>query len=168
MKINFLNKDISFTKSMKEETTKKLQPLEKYFTTKGDSALSVSLAKNGKFKRLKIVLPTEFGTIKSETTSKSYYEALDRAVDILERQARKSKEKIVSKPKGQNIQLEDVPEKFVVKEKIVILDPLTQEDAIEQMLELGHSFFVYTDKDLDSTCIVYQRHDGDYGLLICK
>ena len=33
---------------MKEETAKKLQPLEKYFTTKGDSALSVSLAKNGK------------------------------------------------------------------------------------------------------------------------
>ena len=43
--------------------------------------------------------------------------------------------------------------------------PMAVEDAIAQMQLLGHSFFVFKNLDTDSVCVVYVRHDGNYGLL---
>ncbi|MBO4929234.1 MAG: sigma 54 modulation/S30EA ribosomal C-terminal domain-containing protein, partial [Clostridia bacterium] len=52
--------------------------------------------------------------------------------------------------------------------KSVVSKPMTIEDAILQMNLLGHSFFfVNTERD-GKPCVVYQRSDGGYGLLVAE
>ena len=47
--------------------------------------------------------------------------------------------------------------------------PMTIEDAILQMNLLGHSFFFFVNTERDGKpCVVYQRSDGGYGLLVAE
>jgi putative sigma-54 modulation protein len=43
--------------------------------------------------------------------------------------------------------------------------PMFEEDAITQMVELGHAFFVFLNAENDHICVVYARRDGTYGLI---
>jgi putative sigma-54 modulation protein len=40
-----------------------------------------------------------------------------------------------------------------------------EEDAIAQMDELGHAFFVFLNAETDRVGIVYRRRDGNYGVI---
>ena len=39
------------------------------------------------------------------------------------------------------------------------------DDAIEQMEELGHNFFLFLDANVDEMKLLYRRNDGKYGLI---
>jgi putative sigma-54 modulation protein len=43
--------------------------------------------------------------------------------------------------------------------------PMFTEDAIAQMEELGHAFFIFLDAETDAVAVVYRRKDGNYGLI---
>ena len=53
----------------------------------------------------------------------------------------------------------------VVRVKEIEFAPMTEEEALIQIDLLGHDFFVYTDRDTDSVCVLYRRSEGGYGLL---
>lgn len=53
----------------------------------------------------------------------------------------------------------------VVKTKRFDLAPMFEEDAIDQMDELGHAFFVFLNAETGRVGIVYRRRDGAYGLI---
>ena len=63
---------------------------------------------------------------------------------------------------------EDVEEEaeFNIRTKTFSIKPMSVEDAILQMNLLGHQFFVFEDASSGDTCVVYVRHDGDYGLIV--
>ena len=42
---------------------------------------------------------------------------------------------------------------------------MTLEEAIAQMEQLGHSFFLFFDADASEVRLLYQRNDGNYGLI---
>ena len=42
---------------------------------------------------------------------------------------------------------------------------MNYEEAILQMVMLGHNFFVYFDMDTESTNVVYKRKGDAYGLI---
>ena len=42
---------------------------------------------------------------------------------------------------------------------------MSVEDAIDQMEMLGHTFFVFVNSETDDVCVLYQRKDGNLGLL---
>ena len=43
--------------------------------------------------------------------------------------------------------------------------PMFEEDAIAQMEELGHAFFVFLSAETEEIAVVYRRSDGNYGLI---
>ncbi len=53
----------------------------------------------------------------------------------------------------------------VVRVKDLVLDPMTEEEALIQIDLLGHDFFAYIDRDTSAFCILYRRTNGGYGLL---
>jgi len=53
----------------------------------------------------------------------------------------------------------------IVRRKQFQVDPMSTEEAIDQMELLGHDFFVFFSSDEDQVNIVYKRHDDNYGLL---
>ena len=174
MRIRFLDSDVSFTESMERETAKKLSVLEKYFVIKDDTLASVTIKKYGKFKKIRVVIPTEFKTFKCEVMSDSYYEALDRAVDILERQVRHVKEKVQKKSDRNSLSEavigfdKVIADNYVVKEKLIFPEKISRDNAISAMNELGHDFFIFVDEDTDAPSVLYHRKDGDYGVLVIR
>jgi hypothetical protein len=40
-----------------------------------------------------------------------------------------------------------------------------EEDAVAEMEELGHQFFVFVNAETERVAILYRRQDGDYGLI---
>jgi putative sigma-54 modulation protein len=53
----------------------------------------------------------------------------------------------------------------VVKIKRFDMQPMFEEDAIAQMEELGHAFFVFLSAETDAVAVLYRRRDGSYGVI---
>jgi len=53
----------------------------------------------------------------------------------------------------------------VVKTKRFSMKPMTPDEAILQMEMLGHQFFFFTNAHTGLSSVVYQRDDGDIGLI---
>ncbi|MBI2709185.1 MAG: ribosome-associated translation inhibitor RaiA [Actinobacteria bacterium] len=53
----------------------------------------------------------------------------------------------------------------IVKSKQFASMPMTAEDAVTRMDLLGHGFFFFTNLDTGRAAVVYQRDDGDVGLI---
>lgn len=94
MKFTFTGKNIEFTESMKNITLKKIEGLCKYSRPLESSSVRV-LARvypNEKEKVEITIVPDAGKTVyRAEVTSDDYYEAVDRSVDILKGQIRKTK-----------------------------------------------------------------------------
>ena len=61
---------------------------------------------------------------------------------------------------------EILPSSGIKRTKHVMLNMMTDDEAIVQMEMLGHTFFIYLGED-GETKVVYQRKNG-YGLLVCE
>lgn len=53
----------------------------------------------------------------------------------------------------------------IVKTKAFAIKPMTPEEAVLQMDLLGHDFFFFTNAETERAAVVYQRDDGDVGLI---
>ncbi|MBI3959666.1 MAG: ribosome-associated translation inhibitor RaiA [Chloroflexi bacterium] len=53
----------------------------------------------------------------------------------------------------------------IVRTKRFLVQPMNQEEAIEQMELLAHDFFVFYSVDAKAMNVLYRRKDGNYGLL---
>ncbi len=53
----------------------------------------------------------------------------------------------------------------IVRSKHFSLMPMSDQEAIDQMLLLGHDFYVFFNVDAGAVNVVYKRRDGNFGLL---
>jgi putative sigma-54 modulation protein len=56
-------------------------------------------------------------------------------------------------------------ERKIVRTKRFLVSPMTEDEAIEQMELLGHSFFIFYNVNVERINVLYQRGDNNYGLL---
>jgi putative sigma-54 modulation protein len=118
-----------------------------------------------------VTVYTKGPVIRAKEASSDLYAAIDLVSEKLERQVRKYKTKMVDHRRTAPapevvLELQNVePEPEIVKKKVLTSAPMTTDEAILQMELLGHDFFVFRSADADETCVLYRRHDGDYGLI---
>jgi putative sigma-54 modulation protein len=109
------------------------------------------------------------------------YAALDVALDKMYRQIQRYKGKRKRRGGGrfvdtemelaavESVPLEDLEEEedksAVVRRKQVSLIPMSEEEAIDQMELLGHSFFIFYNAETAKIGVLYRREDGNYGVL---
>ena len=103
--------------------------------------------------------------------------AIDRLVDVIERQIRKNKTRLAKRLRENSlddIQLisgatfideEEKGEFEIVKKKRFEVKPMLPEEAILQMKLLGHNFFVFKNVDTNEMNVVYTRKDGKFALI---
>lgn len=60
----------------------------------------------------------------------------------------------------------DYPEAEIVRRKGIEVLPMNEEEAIEQMELLGHSFFMFFNAATGSVNVLYRRTSGGYGVLV--
>lgn len=160
--------------ALRAATEKKLNKLEKFF---GKDTATATVT----FREVKMVQTVEvtislLGTFfRAEEEDSSFRNALDRAVETIERQIRKNKTRLEKRMKGEGLAMEfaageedyeyDEEVDFKIRTKTFNVKPMSTEEAILQMNLLGHNFFVFRDDATEQTCVVYKRHNNTYGLL---
>lgn len=90
------------------------------------------------------------------------------------RQIRKNKTRLEKRLKTGSINdiIADIPDNQpeedaynVVRNKQVIVKPLTVEEAILEMNMVSHDFFMFRNAETNEINVVYKRKDGNYGVL---
>ena len=176
MKYKIRGEKVEITPAIKSYIEDKIGKLDKYFENADDIEASVVIKIRGKDQKIEITIPAMSYTLRSEESHNDLYAAIDLTVDKLERQIRKNKTKLNSKIKKnmlQNLELEleesfEDDDQVVLKRKKIDMKPMDEEEAMLQMNMLGHSFFVFKNTDTNSICVLYQRKDGNYGIIETK
>lgn len=53
----------------------------------------------------------------------------------------------------------------ILRRKEFIVEPMNEEEALEQMELLGHDFFIFFNPEVNAINVIYRRRDENYGLL---
>ncbi len=171
MKINIIGKNIEVTPGLRSAVEDKIGKLEKYFTQ--DTEVHVTLSVEKDRQKIEVTIPVKGKIIRSEQASNDMYVSIDLVEEIIERQLKKYKNKIVDKKHNADYFKADYVEKeFVDEDEIKILrakkfdiKPMYPEDACVQMELLGHNFFVFNNAETDLISVVYKRKGNTYGLI---
>ena len=108
-----------------------------------------------------------------EDRGEDLFRAIDKVNAVLKRQIEKHKGKLYEKGRGNSLvrgkfsvaKANDKLHRKIVKTKRFVLEPMLLDDAIEQMEELGHNFFLFLDANTDEMKLLYRRNDGNYGMI---
>ena len=171
--MNFIisGKNIEVTSGLKSAITEKLGKLERYFTPETEIVVTLSVEKERQ--KIEVTIPVKGNIIRSEQVSNDMYVSIDLVEEVIERQLRKYKNKIVDKHQdGGNLQkafiekeVEDDEEVKIIRTKRFLIKPLYPEDACVQMELLGHNFFVFCNAETEEVNVVYKRKGNTYGLI---
>ena len=171
MKFIIIGRNIDITEGLKSAVQEKLGKLERYFTPETEIHVTLSVEKDRQ--KIEVTIPVKGNIIRSEQVSNDMYVSIDLVEEVIERQLRKYKTKIVNQQQaGGNFQKEFVEDEFLEDEEVNIIrtkkfgiKPMYPEDACVQMELLGHNFYVFRNAETDEVNVVYKRKGNTYGLI---
>lgn len=171
MKFVIVGKNIEVTPGLRSAVEDKIGKLEKYFNA--DTEVHVTLSVEKERQKIEVTIPVKGSIIRSEQVSNDMYVSIDLVEEIIERQLKKYKTKLVDQKQSagyfkqefiENEYMEDEEVKIVRTKKFDI-KPMYPEDACVQMELLGHNFFVFCNAETDQVNVVYKRKGNTYGLI---
>lgn len=171
MKFVIVGRNFEVTEGLRVAVEDKIGKLDKYFNP--DTEVHVTLSVEKDRQKIEVTIPVKGSIIRSEQVSNDMYVSIDLVEEVIERQLKKYKTKIVDK--HQNVEsfsklfaetddMED-EEIRIVRTKKFDIKPMYPEDACIQMELLGHSFFVFINAETDQVNVVYKRKGDTYGLI---
>lgn len=177
MRYNIKGKNIEISERTKEKVSSKLNRINRLFPE--NTVMDVTIAQEKIYLVVEATASVNHRIIRAEVTASELMEALDKAVDILEKQVVKYKKRLQTKsrqnaaflpeyntiPSFDDLEEDDEASIKIVKNKHFELRPMDAWEAILQMELLGHSFFVFRNGETDEVNVVYKRKDGAFGLI---
>ena len=172
MRFIISGKNIDVTEGLRSTIEQKLGKLERYFTPETEIIVTLSVEKERQ--KIEVTIPVKGNIIRSEQVSDDMYVSIDLVEEVIERQLRKYKNKLIDKhQEGGSFQSKFMEEEAdvddgeikIVRTKRFGMKPMFPEDACVQMELLGHNFFVFSNAETDEVNVVYKRKDGAYGLI---
>lgn len=171
MKVTINARQMTVRDSLKELVYKKLEKLDKYFQREGEATVTFSRKRNKE--NLEVTISAAGTLFRCEVEDETFQNALDRSIDMIERQIRKNKTRLEKRlredafdaPYDFGEDFEEEPAEFKIRHKTFTYKPMSVDEAILQMNLLDHEFFVFEDAQTEEICVVYKRKDGDYGLI---
>jgi len=159
----------------KEYIDQKLKKLEKYMDNPVEARVVISVEK---FRNAaEVNLMTNGQNINAKEEAKDMYLAIDNAIEKIERQLKKRKERIrghkTNAAKGEEItseesyfdDMDEIQETRIVEMRKVVLKPMSIEDALMEIDSSKNRFVVYRDSSTETVSIIYVRDDGKYALI---
>ena len=172
MKMIISGKNIDVTPGLRSAVEAKLGKLERYFTA--DTEIYVTLSVEKDRQKIEVTIPMKGNIIRSEQTSSDMYVSIDLVEEIIERQLRRYKTKLIAQqqaaasfqPDYLEADEEEEEEVKIVRTKKFDIKPMYPEDACVQMELLGHSFYVFCNAETDQVNVVY-RSESFRPILRC-
>ncbi len=169
MKIRITARQMNVRESLKMLIESKLSKFDKFFGE--DTIADVKCTRKHDMEIIEITIVYGGTIFRSEEGNTTFNNALDCAMDSLERQLRKNKTRLEKKLRDNafvktlgDIE-EEEEEEFKVHKKEFEIKPMMLDEAIMQMNLLEHKFYLFVDGESGKTCVVYKRNDGEYGLI---
>lgn len=171
MKFTIVGRNIEVTPGLKSAVEDKLGKLDKYFNPNTQVYVTLSVEKERQ--KIEVTIPVKGNIIRSEQVSNDMYISIDLVEEVIERQLKKYKKKIIDKHQNISsftqafVETEEEPEDElkIVRTKKFDIKPMYPEDACVQMELLGHSFYVFCNAQTEQVNVVYKRKDNTYGLI---
>ncbi|MDF2541224.1 MAG: hypothetical protein K0S47_942 [Herbinix sp.] len=164
-------KNIDVTEGLKTAVYDKIGKLERYFTP--DTEIHVTLSVEKDRQKIEVTIPVKGNIIRAEQVSNDMYVSIDLVEEIIERQLRKYKNKIIDQKQAasnfnQAFMEDDYNEDDtinIIRTKKFAIKPMDAEEACVQMELLGHNFYVFRNSKTDEVNVVYKRKGNTYGLI---
>ncbi len=175
MKFKIIGRRYDVTDKIKDYVEKKLGKLDKFFKDESEARVVIGTIKDNDY--IEATIYSTGMMYRAEASDREILAAIDKIVDVIERQIRKNKTRLEKKIKRDatldNMLLsgseytggEETKEFEIVKTKRFTVKPMSSEEAILQMNLLGHTFFVFKNQETDEMNIVYKRKDGKYAII---
>ena len=169
MRIEITTKNYELSEKLRQITEQKLSKLDKYFEV--EAKVKVSFKKEANALTTEVMLGYAGKFVRATATSDNFYDNLDIVLPKIEGQIRKYRTRFDKHQKVRAYRESAVfetadreqKEKSIVKDKKFKLVPMTIEEAMEELL--GHNFYVFLEAKSGTIQILYQRNDGDLGLI---
>lgn len=179
-KVEVQTRNIRLTEKIEEYVNKKAGNLDHYLPAIDEARVELSHHKAARDARDRNVAQiTVFGkgfTLRTEERADEALAAFDQAMDNLQRQIERHKGKHY-RGRGDGRSAAEVAEDIIdedtgelaplfAKRKKFMLYPMSEDEAIVQMRNLGHdNFFVFYNGETSKINVLYRRRNGSYGLI---
>lgn len=164
------------TEAMKERAKEQIQIIEETLENETiKSAKIVVKKRNKEVTKVELTVTTDKNLYRREDSGKDYYEALTKVVNQTEsaiyRAREKRKERSVSRRRNnkkqviENYQKDSMRDLNIYRTKKVELKDLLPDQAVDEMINVGHNFYLFVNLENGSPSVIYQRKDGGYGII---
>ncbi len=172
MKFVIIGKNIEVTPALDMAIKDKLSKLDKFFSPETEVHVTLSVEKDRH--KMEVTIPVRGTIIRSEQSSNDMYVSLDLVEEVIERQLKKYKNKIIDKHQAAeetfkreflDRDYQDEEDIHIVRTKQFDMKPMYPEDACVQKELLGHNFYVFCNAETEQLNVVYKRKANTYGLI---
>lgn len=171
MRFVITGRNIEVTDGLRKAVEAKLGKLDRFFSA--DTEVIVTLSVEKERQKIEVTIPVKGSIIRSEQVSNDMYVSIDLVEEIIERQLKKYKNKIIDQQQNQAAFAKEFVEKDfddeadvqIIRTKKFGVKPMDPEEACVQMELLGHNFFVFFNSETEEINVVYKRKGNTYGLI---
>ena len=172
MRFTITGRNLEVTPGLKAAVEEKNGKLDRYFNA--DTEVTVTMSIQKERQNIEVTIPVKGTLLRAEESSNDMYVSIDLVEEVIERQLKKYKNKLIDKKQAaaaftpqfleedHNDQDDEIR---IVKTKRFGMKPMDPEEACFQMELLGHNFYVFLNADTDEVNVVYKRKGNTYGLI---
>ena len=173
MNINISGKNVEITDSLRSAVEKKVGKLKRYFENQAEVQARLTVERSRHIAEITIFYGGD--VLRGEVSGYDMIDCIDQACGKIERQIHKHRTRLEKRMKSGAFgtakleyatkDYEAEPDGVVVRRKTFPVRPMAVEDAKAQMELLGHDFFAFYNMETEQFAVLYQRKDGNFGLL---
>lgn len=175
MQITFTFKNFEPSEHLKKYATTRFEKLGKY-AGMDNAELQINLSVEKFRQKAEVLFTGDDLNLSTYEESEDMYSTIDLALDKMDAQVRKLKEKLKDKRRARGtvrmdvLSFADVDEGGERVPTIIETDayepkPMAVEEAAMQLDSLGYEFLVFLNADTERVNVIYLRKSGDYGLI---
>ena len=179
MNIEFAARNYQPDAEIRQSTEERLRKLARFLEEPVEVHVVLEVEKHRHLAELRVA--HKHGLIQAaEETPAAMREAIQLAVDKVEKQARRARKRFMDRRRRADRAVENngqwparsVPEPratagapAVIESDRLEVRPLTVDDAVRELEGSGRGFVVFRDRRNDRPRVLYRRADGNYGLI---
>jgi putative sigma-54 modulation protein len=169
MKIHVTARHFDLDPEFKAYVEEKVSHLSHYFDRVDEA--HVVLEAEGHRTVAGVTVHASRAVISSEREASDMRAAFDSAIDKVERQIRKHKDRLRRRKGGESVaEFAEVaggtaPEQVGIVSEELATRPMSTEQAFRELNDIGARFLVFWNSDTEKVNVIYRRDDGDYGLV---
>jgi putative sigma-54 modulation protein len=191
MQLQVSGRNLDITPPIREYAERKLARIERHLTEDTRVDLELAIERNRSIsanQHAELTVWTRGPVLRAHEYAEDMYAAIDLAVDKLDRQVRRYRERrrhwrphhqardieallplseddeaaSVAMANGEEAAL---PIPAIVKTKRFNMKPMHPDEAALQLELVGHEFYVFLNADSDAVAVIYRRRDGNLGVI---